>query len=128
MLDLVTAESGRVAVRLLNTTDGVSPLLPFSLTTMAGARQALPVFQTKLAQLSSQKGQIGAFQSRLGVAINVLGASTENIAAASGRIMDSAVAEEAATLTRTQILQQAGAAVLSQANQQPSLALQLLRT
>ena len=57
----------------------------------------------------------------------MLGSSVENMAAASGRIMDADVAEEAANLTRTQILQQAGAAVLGQANQQPALALQLLR-
>jgi flagellin len=61
------------------------------------------------------------------VTLNTLSSSRENFAAAAGRIMDADVAEESAALTRTQILQQAGAAVLSQANQQPALALQLLR-
>ena len=59
--------------------------------------------------------------------LNTLASSRENFAAAEGRIMDADVAEETANLTRTQILQQAGSAVLAQANLQPSLALQLLR-
>jgi flagellin len=61
------------------------------------------------------------------VAINALTVSRENFAAAESRIRDVDVASEAAELTRLNILQQAGAAVLAQANQQPSLALNLLR-
>ena len=132
VLDIVTADyimSGpqTTSVLLAKTKDGVSPLLPFDLTSMAGARQAQPVFQQKLDQLGGQRGQIGAFQSRLGVAVSVLSSSTENMAAASSRIMDADVAEEAAKLVRTQILQQAGAAVLAQANQQSALVLTLLQ-
>ena len=121
------ASAGGVGGLLAEVKDGVAPLLPFDLSTMAGARQAIPVFGQKLNQLAAQRGQIGAFQSRLSVAVNVISASTENMAAASGRIMDADIAEESATLVRTQILQQAGAAVLSQANQQPALALELLK-
>ncbi|NLF24559.1 MAG: hypothetical protein GX589_02730, partial [Deltaproteobacteria bacterium] len=130
VLDLVTAgtanSQARATVLTALTKDGVSPLLPFSLSTMADARQALPVFQQKLSQLGAQRGQIGAFQSRLSVAVNVLSSSTENIAAATGRIRDADVAKESANLVRNQILQQAGAAVLAQANQQSALVLKLL--
>ncbi|NLF26067.1 MAG: hypothetical protein GX589_10485, partial [Deltaproteobacteria bacterium] len=125
VLDISTTGSNN-CVLLAQTTPGVSPLLPFSLSTMADARQALPVFQQKLSQLGAQRGQIGAFQSRLSVAVNVLSSSTENIAAATGRIRDADVAKESANLVRNQILQQAGAAVLAQANQQSALVLKLL--
>ena len=128
VLDLITAGGQGASVRLALTQDGTAPLLPFDLSTMAGARQALPVFSRKLNQLASQRGQIGAFQSRLGVAVSVLSASGENLAAASGRIMDADVAEESALLVKTEILQKAAAAVLSQANQQPVLAVRLLRS
>jgi flagellin len=66
-------------------------------------------------------------ESRLQVAINALTVSRENFASAESRIRDVDVASEAAELTRLNILQQAGAAVLAQANQQPALALNLLR-
>ena len=80
-----------------------------------------------IASLAAQRGMLGATQSRLNVAINNLTVVRENFAAAESRIRDTDVASEAAELTRLGILQQAGAAVLAQANQQPSLALSLLR-
>lgn len=115
-----------VSVFLAQTTSGTSPILDFSLETMAGARQSLPILQRKLDQLSEQRGVIGAFQSRLTTASRVLQASTENIRAAESRIRDADIAQETAELTRLSILQQASSAVLAQANQQPALALQLL--
>jgi flagellin-like hook-associated protein FlgL len=128
--DFVTAgmNDGEFAqtVRFSSTHDGVSPLLPFSLKTLADARQALPVFKQKLDQLSAQRGEIGAMQARLSVAVNTLQVSTENYASAESRIKDADVSEESAQLVKQRILQQAGAAVLAQADQQPQLALQLL--
>jgi flagellin len=70
---------------------------------------------------------LGAAESRLKVAISNLSISRENLSAAESRIRDVDVATEAAELTRLNILQQAGASVLAQANQAPSLALTLLR-
>ena len=129
VLDVTTADSGpdNASVFLAQTKSGVSPLLPFDLSTMADAKQAMGIFDNKLNQLTAQKGQLGAFQSRLAVATSVLSSSTENIAAASGRIMDADVAEESSRLVRAEILQQAGSAILAQANQQPALALTLLQ-
>ncbi|NDC36677.1 MAG: hypothetical protein EBZ48_01345 [Proteobacteria bacterium] len=69
---------------------------------------------------------IGSFQSRVGVAISNLQSSRENTKAAESRILDADIASDSANLTRTQILQQAGAAVLANANLQPQLALRLL--
>lgn len=131
VFDLVTAgysdaDDGYLNVRLGNTRDGIQPLLPFSLTTMADARQALPVFQRKREQLAEQRGEIGAFQSRVDVARNVLEVSSENFRAAESRIRDADIAAESSQLVRLSILQQAASSVLAQANQQPALALQLL--
>jgi flagellin len=79
-----------------------------------------------ISSLAIQRGNLGASEARLSVAIKNLSVSRENFAAAESRIRDVDVAEESAELTRLNILQQAGAAVLAQANQQPQLALQLL--
>ena len=90
------------------------------------ARSALDAVRTAIGSLASTRGTLGATESRLQVTINNLSVARENFAAAESRIRDVDVASEAAELTRLGILQQAGAAVLSQANQQPSLALSLL--
>jgi len=128
ILDLVTTDTGpdTISVLLGKTKDGVAPLLEFSLLTLADARQALPVFSRKREQLAAQRGEIGAYQARIEVAVNVLEVASENFRAAESRIRDADIAEEAAKLTRLNILQQASAAILAQANQQPALALQLL--
>jgi flagellin len=130
VLDMASGGIGdesTTTIRLAQAVDGISPLLPFSLTSRAGALQALSQFDKALGRLATQRGTIGAFQSRIAVASNTLSASAENYAAAAGRIMDADVAAESARLASMRILQQAAAAVLSQANQQPALALQLLR-
>ncbi len=92
----------------------------------SAARGALDAINAAISSLASQRGILGATESRLRVAINNLSVSRENFAAAESRIRDVDVADAAAELTRLGILQQAGAAVLAQANQQPSLALSLL--
>jgi flagellin len=90
------------------------------------ARAALDAVTTAIGSLTSSRGTLGAAESRLSVAVNNLQVARENFAAAESQIRDVDVAQEAAELTRLNILQQAGAAVLAQANQQPALALALL--
>ncbi|NBW40074.1 flagellin FliC [bacterium] len=92
----------------------------------SAARAALDAVNNAISSLAIQRGNLGASEARLSVAIKNLSVSRENFAAAESRIRDVDVAEESAELTRLNILQQAGAAVLAQANQQPQLALQLL--
>jgi flagellin len=107
--------------------------LSFSLngaTTALGqtaAQSALDAIRTAISSLTANRGTLGAAESRLNVTINTLRVARENFAAAESQIRDVDVAAEAATLTRLNILQQAGSSVLAQANQQPSLALSLLR-
>jgi flagellin len=98
-----------------------------SLLSQAEARTALTTFQNRQDEISRQRGTIGAAQSRLETALSNVFTAKENYLSASAQIGDTNVAEEAAELSQTQILQQAGVAVLAQANQQPALALTLLR-
>ena len=70
---------------------------------------------------------MGAMQNRLEVTSSNLAAISENVTAAKSRIRDADFASESAMMTRNQILQQAASAMLSQANQAPNMALQLIR-
>ena len=112
--------------QLANTTSGISPLLPFKLTTRADALQALPQFDKALTRLSIQRGRVGAFQSRIASAISTLQVNAENFLTAASRITDVDVADESAELARKRIAQQAAIGVLAQANQQPQMALALI--
>jgi len=109
-----------------------SSTLIFSLndTTTAGgqvaAQSALTAVKNAISSLTTNRGTLGATESRLNVTIASLQVARENYAAAESQIRDVDVAAEAADLTRLNILQQAGASVLAQANQQPALALSLL--
>jgi flagellin len=91
------------------------------------ARMALDAVYAAIYSVGASRGILGGIESRLSTAIANLGVARENLVAAESRIRDVDVAEEAANLTRLNILQSAGTAVLAQANQLPSLALQLLR-
>jgi flagellin len=93
----------------------------------SAARLALDAVNNAISSLASTRGNLGAAESRLRVSINNLQVARENFASAESRIRDVDVASEAAELTRLGILQQAGASILAQANQQPQLALTLLR-
>lgn len=92
----------------------------------SAARLALEAISDALTSINRSRGKLGALESRLSVSINNLQVARENFKAAESQIRDLDVASEAAELTRLNILQQAGAAVLAQANQQPQLALRLL--
>ena len=92
----------------------------------SASRFALDAVNSAITSLAVQRGNLGATEARLSVAIKNLSISRENFAAAESRIRDVDVASESAELTRLNILQQAGAAVLAQANQQPQLALSLI--
>ncbi|MDD2942716.1 MAG: flagellin [bacterium] len=92
----------------------------------SASRTALDAVKGAISSLAASRGTLGAAESRLNITINNLQVARENYAAAESRIRDVDVASEAAELTRLNILQQSGAAVLAQANQQPALALSLL--
>ncbi len=92
----------------------------------SAARMALDAINQAISSCNRNRGTLGAAESRLDVTIRNLQVARENFMAAESRIRDVDVAAEAAELTRLGILQQAGSAILAQANAQPQLALQLL--
>ena len=96
-------------------------------TTSANAAAAIDLVDTALDTINSERATLGAAQSRIEIAVRSLDTTRENTAAARGRIVDADFAAETANLTRSQILQQAGVAMLSQANALPQTALALLQ-
>jgi len=100
--------------------------LNVSVSAQAAAQSALDSVTNAISSLAANRGTLGSIESRLNSTIANLSVVRENFAAAESQIRDVDVAAEAANLTRLNILQQAGAAVLAQANQQPALALSLL--
>ena len=117
-LGLASTGSSVVMYSILDVTNEAS---------QSASRAALDAIQRAVNSVTSNRGVLGAAEARLEVTIANLQVARENFMAAESRIRDVDVASEAAELTRLNILQQAGASVLAQANQQPQLALQLLR-
>jgi flagellin len=97
------------------------------ISTTAGAVAALANVKQAIAQLAADRAKIGAYQSRLNFTCDQLVISKENLAAASSRIQDVDVAEEATQYARYQILVQSGTAMLAQANALPQSVLRLLQ-
>lgn len=97
------------------------------ISSATGATAALTALDTCIDDTSTARANLGATQNRLQVTVTNLQSARENLSAANSRIRDVDVAEESAAMTRNNILSQAGMAVLSQANQLPSMALSLLR-
>lgn len=88
---------------------------------------ALDTIDKAIAATSTKRADLGAVQNRLQVTVSNLQSANNNLASANSRIRDVDVAEESASMTRNNILSQAGLAVLAQANQLPQMALSLLR-
>jgi flagellin len=97
------------------------------LTTSANASTAVAALDTELNTITTNRATYGAAMSRFGFAISNLQISSENQTAARGRIMDADFAQETANLSRAQVLQQAGTAMIAQANAMPNQVLTLLR-
>jgi flagellin len=97
------------------------------LTTSANASTAVAALDTALNTITTNRATYGAAISRFGFAIANLQVTNENQTAARGRIMDADFAQETANLSRAQVLQQAGTAMIAQANALPNEVLALLR-
>ncbi len=98
-----------------------------SISQASSAQGTLSIIDEALVQLSEVRSVLGAVQNRLTRSIENIGSSVENLSAANQRIRDVDVARETSSLTRNQILVQAGVSVLSQANSSPQVALSLLQ-
>ena len=103
---------------------GVSSL---DFSTAANALSALTTLDAAINTVSTTRGELGAYQNRFESTIVSLQTTTENLTASRSRIKDADFAKETAALSRAQVLQQAGTAILAQANQLPQGVLTLLR-
>lgn len=105
----------------------LSSVAGIDIGTAAGATDALLTVDAALSSVSNNRAQLGAVQNRFATTIENLQTNSENLSASRSRIQDADFAAETANLSRTQILQQAGTAMVAQANQLPQGVLALLR-
>ncbi|MEC9364981.1 MAG: flagellin [Sinimarinibacterium flocculans] len=106
------------------TTNGLTTL---SVASFSGASLAIQQMDSALSQVNSARATLGAIQNRFESVVQSLSTTSENLSAARSRIQDTNFAAETANLTRAQILQQAGTAMLAQANSAPQNVLSLLQ-
>ena len=97
------------------------------ISTVAGADNAILAMDAALKAINGARATLGAIQSRFETTVSNLSVNSENLSASRSRIMDADFAAETANLSRTQILQQAGTAMVAQANQLPQQVLKLLQ-
>jgi flagellin len=96
-------------------------------STVDSATRTLSTVDSSISVIAAQRAKFGALQSRFETTISSLQTTSENLSASRSRIQDADFAQETANLSRTQILQQAGTAMVAQANQLPQSVLQLLK-
>ena len=125
-----TASTDRIVVNLTsggNTSSTGLVVNAVNVSTYAGAQTAIGLIDTAVGTVSTLRGNLGAVQNRFEHTISNLQVAQENLAASESRIRDTDMAQEMMQFTRAQILQQAGTAMLSQANAAPQSVLQLLQ-
>ena len=122
-VDRISLSIGDATASALNVEAGSGGI---AISTAASAQASLGTIDSAITAVASLRGDLGAAQNRLQSTINALQSQTENLSAANSRIRDVDVAAETAALTRAQVLQQAGIAVLAQANVSSQAALALL--
>ncbi|MGE5623067.1 MAG: flagellin, partial [Bacillota bacterium] len=104
----------------------LSAVSALDISTVSGANDAMSTIDAALSSIASSRAQLGAIQNRFASTISNLSTTAENLTSARSRIQDADFAAETANLTRGQILQQAGTAMLAQANSLPNGVLALL--
>ena len=122
----VTASDASLAAATTATGSTLAAVGNVDLGTQNGAQNALDVIDGALANIDSQRADLGAVQNRFGHTISNLANIQENVSASRSRIQDTDFAVETAQMTKNQILQQAGTSILAQSNQLPQAALSLI--
>lgn len=111
----------------LVTGDNAKGIDGIDIGTQKGAWEALQHIDSAINKVNTARGELGAIQTRFEKTVENIDIQNENLTAARGRVVDADFAKETANLSRTQILQQAGTAMVAQANQLPQQVLSLLR-
>jgi flagellin len=122
-----TAALSGFAAGAVGTSTSTTGMNSTNVSSYVGSQQALGVLDNALTAVNSSRATIGAINSRFDSVISNLRSTTENLSASRSRIQDTDFAQETARLTRAQVLQQAGVAMLAQANASPQQVLSLLR-
>jgi len=128
--DAYTVTTGDTTANLLAApinTSTLQDVATINVGSQAGANSAIAVVDGALSFINGVRAKLGAVQNRVESTISNLSATAENLTAARSRIEDADFAKETAELTRSQVLQQAGIAMLAQANAVPNSVLSLLR-
>ena len=126
----VGADAGtdnQISISTVDMSATATAVAALDISSASGATAALTAIDTQLQSVNTARADLGAIQNRFSSVISNLQTSSENLSAARSRIQDTDYAKETAELTRTQILQQAGTAMLAQANQLGQGVLTLLR-
>lgn len=122
-----TARTGLTAGTTAVTTGSAVGFAGVNISTTAGAQTAIASMDSALSALNAARADLGAYQNRFSSAVSNLQTTAENLSASRSRIVDTDFAAETAILSRNQVLQQAGTAMLAQANALPQSVLALLR-
>ena len=125
--DNVTTDQIDIDTTDLTAGSGVTAVVGGAIATSSGALAAMDDLDNAIDEITTARATFGAKQNRFDSVIASLQISSENLAASRGRIMDANFAVETSNLSRGQILQQAGTAMVAQANQLPQGVLSLLR-
>ena len=120
-----TATTGLTAATTATSTQ--TGFAALDISTTAGADAAITAMDAALSAVNTGRAQLGALQNRFSSVVNTLSTTSENLSASRSRIQDADFAAETANMTRSQILQQAGTAILAQANAVPQNVLSLLK-
>jgi flagellin len=120
-------ESVPITTKNLLAEKAITDVFTSAIDTDTGAKDALKILSDALDAANKERAAYGAINARFESIISTLAVAVENQAASRGRIVDADFAQETANLSRTQILQQAGTAMVAQANQLPQQVLSLLQ-
>ncbi len=122
-VDRITFDPGEA-----NLTAGALGVDGVDVSSKEGAQDSLAVLDKGMEKVNEVRAKVGSMQSRLQTTITSAAIFSENLSAAKSRIVDTDIAQESTNLARESIIRNSGVAVLSQANQTPAVALQLLRS
>ncbi len=124
---IIATNAGTDVFTAATDTSSFQSLALQDISTSDGAQTAIEVLDAALSQINTARADLGAIQNRFSSTIANLQSASENLSASRSRIQDADFAAETANMTRGQILQQAGTAILAQANSLPNNVLSLLR-
>ena len=121
------AEHGLIESNVVGDSSSGASIGTTTVDTAANATKAIDIIDNALNEVNSQRGELGAVNNRLEFTVDNMQSVSQQTSAARSRILDADFAAESAALSKAQVLQQAGTAMLAQANSAPQQVLSILR-